>query len=219
VRLAPIFRAGSLLERLLDVLAPPSCAACGGPRAGRPPFCVTCGQPAPSECVELAGTPLIVAGVYQPPLSLAIHRFKFEACSELAVGLGGLLVERLRVSALTAACFVPVPLHRARLVERGYNQSALIAKQLARRLGARTDPRALERWRETEQQARLGREARRENVREAFRVRGQRVPRESVLVDDVVTTGATALACVEALREAGSTVLAVVALARAEGSG
>lgn len=179
---------------------------------------MTCGEPAPTESSELAGTPLVVVGVYQPPLSRAIQRFKFEACSELSAGLGGLLVERLRARGLDSACFVPVPLHRARLVERGYNQSALIARELARRLGARAEPRALERLRATEQQARLDREARRENVREAFRFRGHRVPTESVLVDDVVTTGATALACVKALREAGSRVLAVVALARAEGS-
>jgi len=208
-----------LFERLLDCFSPPSCAACGGPRSHGPTFCLTCGEPAPALPADLDGTPLLVIGRYQPPLSRAILRFKFEGHTELARGLAALLVPRLEVAGVSGACFVPVPLHRARLVERGYNQSALLAQSLARALGARVEPRVLERWRRTDQQARLGRDAREANVHEAFRLRGSRAPAETVLVDDVVTTGATALSCLKALKKAGSRVLAVVALARAEGAG
>jgi predicted amidophosphoribosyltransferase len=81
---------------------------------------------------------------------------------------------------------------------------------------ARFEPRLLERTRRTEQQARLGREARHDNVADAFVVRRSSKGR-LVLVDDVVTTGATALACVKALKSAGLTPIAVVALARAAG--
>jgi len=207
------------LERMLDLLSPATCAACAGARAGKPPFCSTCGSPAPAPPIQLDGVPLIVAGLYQPPLAPAIRRLKFEAHSELASALAELLCPRLRLMAWEAPGFVPVPLHRARLVERGFNQSALVARALARRLGGSFLPRALERQRATAQQARLGREARRANVELAFRVRPGAAPPRAVLVDDVVTTGATALACLEALREAGSEVLAVVALARAERAG
>jgi ComF family protein len=165
----------------------------------------------------LDGVPLVVAGAYQSPLAPAIRRFKFDGHSELAPELARLLGARLAFFALERSVFVPVPLHRARLVERGYNQSALLAQRLARELGARASPRALERTRATEQQAALDRRARSENVRDAFRVRSV-APREPVvLVDDVVTTGATARACIEALRRAGSRVVLVAALARTEG--
>ena len=211
--------AQNFIGRLLDVFSPASCAACAGARAGKPPFCATCGSPAPVLPIHLGGVPLIVAGAYQAPLAPAIRRLKFEGRSELASELAELLYARLRLMAWEAPSFVPVPLHRARLVERGFNQSALVARCLARRLGGHYAPRALERPRATEQQARLGREARSDNVRAAFRARPGKVPPRVVLVDDVVTTGATALACLEALRGAGSEVLAVVALARAERAG
>lgn len=204
-------------ERALDLFAPPSCAACAGPRAGKPPFCVTCGEPAPVLPWSLDGVPLVVAGAYQSPLAPAIRRFKFEGRSELAPELARLLAARLAVFAPEGAQFVPVPLHRARLVERGYNQSALLAQRLARELGGQARPRALERTRATEQQAQLDRRARGENVRGAFRVRAQPPLRPIVLVDDVVTTGATARACVDALRQVGSEVALVAALARTEG--
>jgi ComF family protein len=203
------------LERLLDALSPASCAACAGPRAGKPPFCVTCGEPAPLAPCSLAGVPLVVGGAYQAPLEPAILRFKFGGHSELARDLGRLLAARLRPFGLKNVDFVPVPLHHARLVERGYNQSALLSRWLARSLGGRSFPRALERVRSTEQQARLGRAARMDNVSDAFRAAPSGVPPRVVLVDDVVTTGATARACLKVLLRAGSEVILVAALARA----
>lgn len=104
---------------------------------------------------------------------------------------------------------VPVPLHRGRLAKRGYNQSEFLARKLAARLGLPVC-NAVQRVRATEDQTRLGGEARRQNARGAFRVRrryakalrGARV----LLVDDVRTTGATTEACAEALRAAGAEV-------------
>jgi len=160
--------------------------------------------------------PLFCAGTYAPPLSLAIGRLKFERRSDLAKELARGLIAPLRNVGLTRLdAFVPVPLHRVRLVERGFNQAALVARTLARATGASFRPQQLERSRETAQQARLGRDEREANVHAAFRVRATRTVGRVVLVDDVVTTGRTALACLEALREAGSEVAAVVALARA----
>jgi ComF family protein len=169
---------------------------------------------------SLDGVPLIVAGTYSPPLAPAIRRLKFEGHAELARPLALLLAPRLAALGIgREASFVPVPLHGARLAERGYNQAALLASTLADASGGQLAPRALARSRKTEQQARLGRRERGANVNDAFVARAGLVPQRAVLVDDVVTTGATALACLKTLQLAGAKVLAVVALARADPSG
>ncbi|HEX5099329.1 MAG TPA: ComF family protein [Polyangiaceae bacterium] len=169
---------------------------------------------------SLDGVPLIVAGSYAPPLAPAIRRLKFEGHAELARPLALLLAPRLEVLGISRdSSFVPVPLHPARLAERGYNQAALLASALAAASGGHVVPRALGRSRRTDQQARLGRRERTANVNDAFVARAGLVPQRAVLVDDVVTTGATALACLKTLQLAGAKVLAVVALARADASG
>lgn len=209
-----------LLTHLLDLLSPSTCAACGGPRAGAPPFCLTCGSPPIIVPRTLGAVPLIVAGPYAPPLAPAIRRLKFEGHAELARPLAGLLQPRLEALGIGPnASFVPVPLHRARLVERGFNQAALLASALARGSRGHFDARVLARSRRTDQQARLGRSERQANVHDAFIVGPAPVPKRVILVDDVVTTGATALACLKSLEVAGAEVLAVVALARADASG
>lgn len=213
--------AGRVLTKFAaELLAPPSCAGCGGPRSGPPPFCLTCGAPVPALPCSFDGVPLVAAGTYAPPLALAIRRFKFEDHPELAPELARLLAPRLQAAGIgVGASFVPVPLHRARLVERGFNQAALLASALAKTAGGGFAARALERRRATSQQARLGKHERHANVESAFEALESGRKRRAVLVDDVVTTGATALACLRTLRQAGFEVLAVVALARAEGSG
>lgn len=111
-------------------------------------------------------------------------------------------------------CWVPVPLHPKRLAERGFNQSALLAQALARATGDRARPRLLGRVRETDKQAALERERRLSNVRSAFIVR--ELPRAPiVLVDDVVTTGATLGACIDVLEHAGAHVAFAMAIAHA----
>jgi ComF family protein len=112
---------------------------------------------------------------------------------------------------------VPVPLHPSRLAERGYNQSSLLARRVARHLGAPFAPLALARARDTPKQATLDREARLANVAGAFRVREPtRVyGRAVLLVDDVSTTGATLAACAQALQAAGASAVATAVLARA----
>lgn len=202
------------VELAIDLLSPRECAACGRPERGST-FCRVCGGVRAVALGSLAGAPLLVAGSYEPPLSLAIGRFKFQSHSELARPLAALLAGARGSLALspTDAC-VPVPLHASRLVERGYNQAALLARAFARSEQMKFMPRLLLRKRATGQQARLGRDARAENVRDAFALRAPPPPRV-VLVDDVVTTGATLAACIEVLRTAGSEVVAAIALARA----
>jgi ComF family protein len=209
-----------ILGALLELVAPARCAACGAP--SREPFCVDCGCWERASAEELGGYPLVVLGRYTPPLKEAISRFKFAGHPELAGTFARLLDSELTPLRIAARdLFVPVPLHARRLVERGYNQSALLARALSKRHRAGFAPRLLERTRETEQQARLSRESRSQNVTHAFRLRGQNrrtkdhMSGRVILVDDVVTTGATLSACLAALDAGGVKVLGVIALARA----
>jgi ComF family protein len=120
-----------------------------------------------------------------------------------------------------ADLIVPVPLHYLRLVRRGFNQSGWLAAALARRTGVRLSVDALKRVRATPVQGHLSPDARRRNVQGAFRLRRGRVKlvkgARVVLVDDVLTTGATAEACARTLKRAGAACVEVVALARVAG--
>lgn len=204
------------LSSLLGLLAPERCASCAARVEGSASFCSACGTPESCSDGTLEGIPVLAAGRYAPPLSDAIRRFKFEGHPELAERLAALVLPRLAALALSPHdVFVPVPLHPSRLVERGYNQAALLANALARATRARVHPRALERDKHTEQQARLGRDARRTNVGDAFSARVPLPDTRVVLVDDVITTGETARACVASLLRTRCDVVAIVALARA----
>jgi len=111
---------------------------------------------------------------------------------------------------------VPVPLHRTRLWRRGFNQSALMARELARRLNIAADPFALERTRRTPPLKGMSSLQRRKTVAGAFRVRDRRAVegKTVILVDDVLTTGSTAEACARALKRAGARRVELVSWAR-----
>ena len=114
------------------------------------------------------------------------------------------------------ALIVPVPLHPRRERERGFNQSALLARESAARLGASATPEALIRLRQTRQQARLTPEERRSNVAAAFRANANLVTeRPVILIDDVFTTGSTIAACAVALHNAGSAGVVALTVTRA----
>jgi ComF family protein len=204
-------------ELIASLLAPPRCAACDVRVPLGAAFCRPCATT--TERARVDDPHAIAAFVYGGAIARAIARFKYERRPDLARPLGDLLWRAVEPHArvLAGALVVPVPLHRVRLAERGFNQAALLAGRLARHLGAPTAGLALARVRDTPRQAVLDRRTRLTNVAAAFRVRvpahvrGRRV----LLVDDVCTTGATLGACVHALLEAkaGSVSLAVVARA------
>jgi ComF family protein len=137
-------------------------------------------------------------------LARTVQCLKYRGHRTLAAPLAALLAARYPFAA--DALLVPVPLHTARLRSRGFNQALLLARGLARRRSLALAPRLLMRVRPTEEHARLDAEARRRNVRDAFRIRSGTplAGRSVVLVDDVLTTGATADACARTLRAAGA---------------
>ncbi len=116
------------------------------------------------------------------------------------------------------ACLVPVPLHWSRLVWRGFNQAALLADELHKISGIAVDKHALARVRRTPPQQGLDRAGRQANIRKAFAVRASAQARLAgrpvILVDDVVTSGATAAACAKVLLKAGAASVDILALAR-----
>ena len=147
-----------------------------------------------------------------------IHALKFagrrRAAGRLAEAL--LEAEARRLLVATSDVLVAVPLHPRRLRERGFNQAALLALELARRTSRSVCPDALVRRLDTAPQAGLTAAARRRNVRDAFAVRRKAVVagRTVTLVDDVVTTGATALACGRELLAAGAREVRLLSVAR-----
>ena len=150
-------------------------------------------------------------------MSTAILRFKYEGRAELSRALADLLAPQLMALSLPAdATFVPVPLHAARLAQRGYNQAALLAQALAGRTGRSCQPRLLVRTRATERQVGKARNERLTNACDAFALRKPRVTARAILVDDVVTTGSTVRACAQALARGGVELCAVVAIAEAQ---
>ena len=155
---------------------------------------------------------------YEDVAREAVHAFKFRGRRALAAPLAALLAE-IDATALPAGVpevLVPVPLHPRRERERGFNQARLLAHRLGRSWGVPCSD-ALARARATLPQAELSAEARRDNVRGAFalRRRSEVAGRHVALVDDVLTTGSTVLACARCLRDGGAATVGVLVVARA----
>ncbi len=211
----------------LDLLLPPTCPGCG--REGTP-FCATCTRPLRRRLAEPPGVPLglrsrMPVGVaqlewlapYTGTTRAALHALKYEGVRSLAEPLGILLAARWARAGRGGDLLVPVPLHRDRLHDRGYDQAALLAFAAGRRLRLPIVP-ALRRGEATSAQHALGRGARATNVGHAFVVPPQAAAvieaRWVVIVDDILTTGATIGACALALRAAGARAVSALVVAR-----
>lgn len=198
---------------------------------GLGPGCPVCGEPFPGlggtlpcDACRRAPPPYAFAravAAYRDGMRDAIHELKYSGRTVLATPLGRLLAEagpEVVPVALDewADALVPVPLHPARLAERGFNQAELLLAPCRSAWGLPVLGHALVRTRATLPQTDLDAEARRANVRDAFRVRrpAEVAGRRLLLVDDVLTTGATAGSAARALRAAGATAVGVLALAR-----
>lgn len=195
----------------------------------RPPYCERCGLPFEgdvagtficSNChdVKLYFTRARAAVVAKGTLMDAIHGFKYAGALWYERFLADLLIAEaapeLRGQGWDWA--VPVPLHPVRERERGFNQSALLARQLGRALQISCREKILQRVKVTDTQTQLNRDKRADNMKNAFslhkgaEVKGRRI----VLVDDVLTTGATTNACAKVLRGAGAAEVCVWTVAR-----
>ena len=199
----------------LDLLYPPQCVHCT--RLGSL-LCERCtAQLAPGPLRAVAGLDAVrVRTTFEGPATSAIYALKYQGIKRLAGPLGGLLAEAWLGTGWTVDFICAVPLHAQRQAERGYNQSALLASQVASLTGWRYVEGAVARVRHTETQTHLDTQARRENVAGAFAADPLRVDNQSiVLVDDVLTTGATLAACAAALRASGARCVYGLVLASA----
>jgi ComF family protein len=209
----------------LPRIAPPWCRRCGQPMAAFPaavaphdddaaagPLCGACRRQAPAFAYARA------ALRYEDAAREALHAFKFGGHRALAAPLADLVVGVLagRWPAGPPDVLVPVPLHPRRERERGFNQAGLVARHLGRAWGRPVCPEVLARVVATESQTALDSAARLANVRGAFRLRRPDLVagRHVVLVDDILTTGATVSACARAIEAGGSRTVGVVAVAR-----
>jgi ComF family protein len=195
-----------LFSGLLDLLAPPTCPACGLPDEPRPgplslcPACAPLVEPAPAAQQPPANDAALC--LYQGPLADAIRRFKYADQRQLLRYFAPLLTAAAQHYAGRVDAVVPVPLHPRKLRARGWNPAALLARPVAATLGVPLRTSWLRRARETAVQAGLSREARLHNVRGAF-VAKPAPPARVLLVDDVRTTGATLLEAAECLTAQG----------------
>jgi len=231
------------LDGLASLAMPPVCLACNASLGSRdcicpecwsridfigPPLCDRLGLPMPFS----TGGPMVsAAAIATPPtyrkaraiarydgvMRTLIHGFKYRDRHDSRQLFGRWL--ETAGTELTRDCdvIVPVPLHRWRLLSRRFNQAAILSRELSRRTGRPMQPHLLKRTRRTSRQIRLTNAQRSANVRGAFAVAKRHhaaiAGRNILLVDDVITTGATANACARALLQAGASRVDVLALA------
>jgi ComF family protein len=233
----------------LGVVYPPTCIACGA-ATGEPhtlcarcwsavrfierPYCERLGTPFE---VDLGVALLSPAAVADPPVFARaravaryddtardlVHRLKYGDRPELARALGAMMARAGAELLIDADVIVPVPLHRARLWWRRFNQAMALAGAVSRASGVPCDPFLLARVKRTRSQVGLTRAQRGDNLQGAFRVPAGAKPhvagKRVLLVDDVVTTGATANACSRALLRAGAETVDVLSFARVVADG
>jgi ComF family protein len=152
---------------------------------------------------------------YAAPVDRLVQQLKFRANLHLARLFANLMTERLSAAA-KPDCIIPVPLHRARQRDRGFNQAVEIARPLAAQLGCRLDVETCIRIRPTPPQSQLNAGQRRRNLRGAFALQQPLRGRHLALVDDVMTTGSTLNALANLLRRAGAERIEVWLCARTQ---
>lgn len=221
-------------ERLLDLIFPRFCVGC---RQEGSYLCPTCRrqiiQIKTTTCLkcqrinekgicpkcrkDLPFNRIIVFGYHRDPiLKEAIHQLKYEGITELSQILAELLISQLKdISFPLNSLLVPIPLHRARRQNRGYNQSELITKIITDRLKLPLDTKLIKRIKSTQPQINLKHEARLANMAGAFQVNSHLglSKHTIILFDDVVTTGSTAAECAKTLRQAGAKKIWLITLA------
>ncbi|MEL6135980.1 MAG: ComF family protein [Cyanobacteria bacterium J06628_6] len=216
-----------MFQSLLKTFLNPPCPLCQ--RSAQPLLCLDCERQM-DDCQlaapERSASPVFAWGTYAGVLKRAIHVMKYENSPDIAQMLGQKLGQRWlaqptwRAQAANGSLVVvPVPLHRDRLRQRGYNQAELIASQFSRVTGLPCLPQGLLRVKATAAQHQLSPKDRQHNLKGAFRLGPdwsiERMQSRVLLIDDIYTTGTTARAAAIELRHAGLRVLGVATAARA----
>ena len=213
------------LGPVVDVLYPPRCPSCGVAIASQEGLCSDCWSSldVPSHTEDVPGDVRVYAATYYNDTSRRIVlAYKHGGRIVLARLLARLIAARLPDpgAGREPPVLVPVPLHRWRLWQRGFNQAALLAHELARMGKGEAEVAALIRHRRTPPLGGLGREARERALQGAIRINparaGKLAGRDVVLVDDVLTSGATSRACIAAIMGAEPTSITVACFARVD---
>lgn len=207
------------LHLIAELIAPSRCAACDGPVRRTSLFCEACASTV--ERTDITGVTTragswVAAFEYGGAIATAISRLKYQDRSDLGPRLGRAMDHAARRFEGAIDLVVPVPLHPRRLSERGYNQAALLAAPVARRLGVPLEAGALRRVHETSQQVGRDRQSRLLNVDGVFAAHNRAIAPDAriLLVDDVRTTGATLHACARAFHQLGAHQVFALVLAR-----
>jgi ComF family protein len=235
-----------MLKFLVDMFFPPLCHNCREfiPNAGRVHVCEKClttSRPIQSPMCSCCGIPFATdegishlcgnciakhppfdaacgAYLYEGAVKELIHRFKYDGRVQCRRPLALLLLERLSgvVADFSSDMIIPVPLHKKRLRQRGFNQAILIGEVLAKEWRVPFERRLLQRIRWTEPQVNLAASERMANVKGAFALREPKLVsgKRIVLVDDVLTTGSTVAECSKVLKKAGALAVIAVTVAR-----
>lgn len=229
-RLAGLLGIGGRCRRCGDTLRAGSdlcetCSAALTPRTGG--YCPVCGllfaeESLPiSRCAECRKSPppwsaVVFHGKYEGMLADLVQELKYGRRLDRAAILSDRMARAFLESGLAVDVVVPVPLHPKRLRRRGFNQSAVLARPLARAIGADYALKGLRRVRDTPPQVSLPRKERLRNITGAFEASTeQAASRRVLLVDDIMTTGATAREACRALIKAGARDVALCVVARA----
>lgn len=200
---------GECLEKI-DLIEPPVCRKCGTPCAD-----YVCGECRDREyAFECARS----AGIFEGVLRDAIHALKYNNHIVVADPLAELMIDAFPSTGLagTVDVIVPIPIHRSRMVDRGFNQSEELANRLGKRIGLPVEPTVLRKTKKTKHQVELAFDLRATNVNGSYaanhaeKIRGKRV----LLVDDVFTTGSTLNEAARVLRDAGASSVRAYTLAK-----
>ena len=228
------------LDIIQNFLLPPTCLLCNGHGVGNRDLCEPCLQSLPRNyhccyrCAEIFEQAVHTPGLCghclsQPPafdethspfiydenISFLIRQLKFNRHYANARLLGTLLADSILTSVELPQCIIPVPLHRSRYSERGFNQAIEIAKTLAKQLDIPVDLNSCKRHRITQHQSNLPAKQRRKNLKNAFSVVKPLKYQHVAIVDDVMTTGTTVNELAKALKKSGVERVDVWVCARA----
>lgn len=203
---------------LIDLIFPPTCENCGRVDYR---FCEQCRHDLVVHPLEVFHRKIesldsfCATGKQSGVLENAVKAFKYHGATSLSELLGARLVEALSAQEWKVDAIVPVPLYADRQLERGYNQSNLLSEHVAHALDICCEPGWLTRIRGTSQQARLSSDERRQNVKGAFDASPDVKELSILLIDDVVTTGATLSECAAALRASKASAVYGIAVSHA----